>query len=106
VKAVFDSGSPTPEIAGRDETVSKEEFPMSPLPFIVKDMNWWSGNFSEHVYNDDDEIQEKILSAKGLEYRIYGHCTSEQDIIDTSETGMSHEPVMWPSNRMYFFQKE
>ena len=62
---MFDIGSPTPEIAGRDETVSKEEFPMSPFPFIVKGINWWSGNFSEHVYNDDDdddnEIQEILL---------------------------------------------
>ena len=86
MNAVFDIGSLNPEVAGRDETVSKEEFPMSPLPFIVKGMNWWSGNFSGHVYTKRDEIQEKILSAKGPG-------TSEEDIVGMSETGMSHEPI-------------
>lgn len=108
------SDSPTPEIAGRSELklhvvddTDKQEVPVSPLPFIITDMNWLPGTFAEHVYG---KIQE-ILSAKGPnEYCVYGHCTSEQYVIDMSKTGMS--PFASMTNRMscghamYFFRME
>eukprot|EP00597_Dinobryon_sp_UTEXLB2267_P013467 CAMPEP_0170112856 /NCGR_PEP_ID=MMETSP0020_2-20130122/9447_1 /TAXON_ID=98059 /ORGANISM="Dinobryon sp., Strain UTEXLB2267" /LENGTH=368 /DNA_ID=CAMNT_0010338911 /DNA_START=569 /DNA_END=1675 /DNA_ORIENTATION=+ len=108
-----DSGSPTPKIAGHSELklhvvddTDKHEVPVSPLPCIIEDMNWLPGNFAEHVY---EKIQE-ILLVNGTEYCIYGHCTSEQAIIDMSKAGMS--PFASMTNRMscghgmYFFRME
>ena len=87
-----------------DETEVKKT--VFPLPFSLQDMNWCPGDFAEYVYQ---EIQ-KILLEKGSDYCVYGHCTSEQAIIDMSKTGLS--PFATMTNRkscghgMYFFRME
>jgi hypothetical protein len=100
------------EIAGHAELIlqvvddppySKKVFP---IPYSIQDRNWLPGHFAEYVYL---QIQD-MLRDRGHEYCVYGHCTSEQAVVDMSKKGMS--PFASMTNRMscghamYFFRME